>query len=168
MRILFILVSAIMVSCSAPSIEDTPHHPINWKSRSVQNIAVDSLQLGTSYLSVYAEIYSQTEKRTHKLTATVSLRNINPTDTLFISRADYYNTHGELVRSYTNEVVYIAPMETLEIVINEKDTEGGTGANFLFDWLVPQGTHEPYFEAVMISTSGQQGLSFSTRGIKVK
>jgi len=59
-------------------------------------------------------------------------------------------------------------METVEIVIDEKDQEGGTGANFLFDWSIKPNSHEPYFEGVMISTSGQQGLSFTTEGKRVE
>ena len=59
-------------------------------------------------------------------------------------------------------------MQTIEIVIDENDIEGGTGANFIFDWLATKSTHAPYFEAVMISTSGQQGLSFTTKGVDLK
>jgi hypothetical protein len=79
----------------------------------------------------------------------------------------YYDTHGQVVRSYFEKTIFIAPMQTVEIVIAETDVEGGTGANFLFDWQAPAGAQEPYFEGVMISTSGQQGLSFTTQGKRV-
>ncbi len=59
-------------------------------------------------------------------------------------------------------------METLEIVVSEDDKEGGSGANFIFDWSVKQDGLIPFFEAVMISTSGQQGVSFTTHGIRKK
>ncbi len=81
-------------------------------------------------------------------------------------KADYYNTHGDLIRSYIKKPVYVKPMETIEVVIGQEDKEGGTGANFLFDWATTETAHAPVFEAVMISTSGQQGLSFTTQGIK--
>ena len=58
-------------------------------------------------------------------------------------------------------------METVEIIIDEIDKEGGTGANFLMEWKINQTSNEPLFEGVMISTSGQQGLSFTTHGIKI-
>ena len=58
-------------------------------------------------------------------------------------------------------------METAEIVIDEIDKEGGTGANFLFEWKVTKNTNEPFFEGIMISTSGQQGLSFTTQGRRI-
>jgi hypothetical protein len=44
--------------------------------------------------------------------------------------AKYYNTQGTLLRSYFEHPIYLAPLETVEIVIDEGDREGGTGANF--------------------------------------
>lgn len=127
----------------------------------------DSLSLGTTHLSVYSQVYSYTEHKKHSLTVTVSMRNTDRKDTVYIKKADYYDTHGKLIRSYFNHPIYLAPMETVEIVIDETDKEGGTGGNFMFDWAINPTSNEPLFEAVMISTSGQQGLSFTTVGIKV-
>ena len=58
--------------------------------------------------------------------------------------------------------------ETLEIVIEETEEDGGTGGNFFFEWGVPKGDDPPFFEAVMISTLGQQGISFTTRAVTVE
>ena len=140
--------------------------PINWKERTTIIKQADSLNYGSSYLAVYSEIYSVTEHRTINLTATVSLRNISSTDTIFITKSDYFNTEGNLIRSYLKEPVFLKPLETIEIVIDEKDIHGGSGANFIFEWAHPTNSHEPVFDAVMISTSGQQGISFTTQGIK--
>lgn len=140
--------------------------PVNWKKRSIALKDMDSLKTGSSYLSVYSEIYSVTEHRTIQLTVTVSLRNISATDTIYMIKGDYYNTKGNLIRSYFDAAIFLEPLETIEIVIEEEDTQGGSGANFIFDWAVPQKVQEPVFDAVMISTSGQQGISFTTQGIK--
>ena len=59
-------------------------------------------------------------------------------------------------------------METIEIVIGEPDREGGTGANFVIDWSISPDVVEPLFECVMISTTGQQGLSFVTEGKRIR
>ena len=155
-----------ITACTSPKNQES-HHAENWKARTITAGLPDSLQSGQTYLSVYSEIYSQTEHLTHKLTTTVSMRNTNVNDTIYINRATYYNTHGEAIRSYFEKPIYIGPMETVEIVIDETDITGGTGANFLFDWFAPTGAHEPFFEGVMISTSGQQGLSFTTQGKRV-
>lgn len=141
--------------------------PVNWARRSASPKAGDSLVNGASYLSVYSEIYSQSEHRTHNLTATVSMRNTSRNDTLFIETAAFFDTAGHPIRNYFNHTIYIAPLETVEIVVDEHDQQGGTGGNFLFDWHVKPGADPPLFEAIMISTSGQQGLSFATRGVQI-
>ena len=63
--------------------------------------------------------------------------------------------------------IYVLPLETIEIVIEDRDIEGGSGANFVFEWAMKNKKNPPLFEAVMISTYGDQGLSFTTRGIPV-
>lgn len=158
-------IAVVLLSCDEPK-EISSINPVNWQKRSIQLTQPDSLARGSSYLSVYSEIYSVTEERTHNLTVTVSIRNLSSTDSIFILRSDYYDTHGELIRTYFDYPVFVRPLETIEIVIDEGDEDGGTGGNFIFDWATNPLVHEPFFEAVMISTSGQQGISFTTRGIK--
>ena len=85
-------------------------------------------------------------------------------DTVYLQSAKYFDTQGTLIRTYFSNLIFVAPMETLEIVIDENDLEGGTGGNFIFEWRKGVATNPPYFEAVMISTSGQQGISFTTVG----
>ncbi|WP_051201316.1 DUF3124 domain-containing protein [Christiangramia portivictoriae] len=142
--------------------------PVNWQSRQVKISQQDSLTSGETYLSIYSEIYSQTEHITHDLTATISMRNTSRRDTIYVEKAEYYATDGKLIRTYFDAPIYIAPLETIEIVIDETDRSGGTGANFIFDWKADLAATEPVFDAVMISTSGQQGLSFTTQGIRTK
>ena len=144
------------------------YDPVNWDKRTVNHELSDSLTRGATYLSVYSQIYSQTEHKTHDLTATISVRNTNRTDSVYINKAEYFNTKGVSIRTYFDKPIFIAPMETVEIVIDEEDQEGGTGANFLFDWTIKPNSNEPLFEGVMISTYGQQGLSFTTQGRRIE
>lgn len=162
-----LLVFVFFQACEEPQ-EVSSIDPINWEKRTINEMISDSLLRGETYLSVYSSIYSFTEHRTHELTATVSMRNTNRLDTIFIDKAEYFNTKGESIRVYFEKTIFIQPMETVEIVIDEIDKEGGTGANFLFNWAVPAQAHEPLFEGVMISTSGQQGLSFTTQGKRIE
>jgi hypothetical protein len=140
----------------------------NWSKRSTIIPTKDSLAFGKSYLSIYSQIYSYSEHKTHDLTAMVSLRNTSDTDTIYISRAEYYDTHGVSIKKYLEKPIFLAPVETIEIIINEQDISGGTGSNFIFEWNTPIDSSEPLFEGVMTSTLGQQGLSFTTQGIRVK
>jgi len=159
----------LIFSCTEKTKKEVSSiNPVNWNNRMANISGTDSLLTGTSYLSVYSEIYSETEHRTHNLTSTISMRNTNLADTIYINKAEYFDTKGNPIRTYFEVPIYIKPMETVEIVIDEKDRSGGTGANFLFDWSIKPNSHEPYFEGVMISTSGQQGLSFTTEGKRVE
>ena len=166
-KILIIFIVAILTYSCNQNQEVSSINPVNWKMRTVNNSLSDSLTQGITYLSVYSQIYDQSEHRTFDLTVTVSMRNTNKHDTIYIDKAEYFDTKGKSIRKYFNETIYIAPMETIEIVINEMDQEGGTGANFLFDWRSHSKLNEPLFEGVMISTSGQQGLSFTTTGKRI-
>ena len=164
---LLIIVIGVLLSCETKQ-NNEPKPSSHLETMKWTGSINDSLVSGSSYLSVYSQIYSTTEHKTHDLTATVSIRNISTSDTIFIKTADYYNTKGDLIRHYIKQPIFVKPMQTIEIVIDEKDKEGGTGANFMFDWMITKNTNPPYFEAVMISTSGQQGLSFTTQGLELK
>jgi hypothetical protein len=96
------------------------------------------------------------------------MRNTSDKDTIYLLRAEYYDTHGKSVRNYFDFPIYLAPMETTEIVIDEVDVSGGTGSNFIFEWKIPDNCPEPLFEGVMTSTIGQQGLSFTTLAKRIK
>ena len=169
MKNIFTLFIGLLLASSCQRMNEVSSiNPENWKARTLTGVLSDSLIAGTSYLSVYSQIYSQTEHKTYNLTATISIRNTNIKDTIYLSKAQYFDTKGSPIRTYFAENIFIAPMETVEIVIDEKDKEGGTGANFLFDWKIKPSLNEPYFEAVMISTSASQGLSFTTSGKRLK
>lgn len=152
-------------SCSSHKGEDTPPAEETWSERKAIISSEDSLFEGSTYLSVYSQVYSVSEHRIHNLTAIVSLRNTSRLEKVYIKKAEYFNTEGKVVKTYIKEPIFINPMETVEILIFIDDEQGGTGGNFIFDWASPLKENKPYFEAVMISTVGQQGLSFSTRGV---
>ena len=162
-----ITLGLMAASCEEKAEKSSPTS-INWQKRRVAYSIPDSLTRGSTYLSIYSQIYSESEHRLHDLTVTVSMRNTSRTDTLYIDKTDYYNTNGNNIRSYGGGSIYIAPMETVEIVIEQVDREGGTGGNFIFDWRTQPDENEPLFEAVMISTYSSQGLSFTTQGVRIE
>lgn len=164
--ILFIAVVLLTACGGKSSSSNGIIDPVDWSTRKAQLTDTTEMITGSTYLSVYSEIYDMNRNTTHKLTATVSMRNISQTDTVYLFHADYYNTAGDLIRKYFSEPVYIRPLETIEVVVDQDDDFGGTGGNFILEWCTPANVHEPLFEAVMISTTGQQGISFTTRGVK--
>lgn len=168
MRHFLLYILAIGLFSCGSETNSSKINPVKWSERKTELPSNKEFEKGTTYLAVSSEIYSQNEHKRHDLTATVSMRNLNERDTVFFTNAKYYNTAGKLIREYFNFPVFIAPMETLEIVIAENDPAGGTGGNFIFHWLTPKGKLEPLVDAIMISTSGQQGLSFTSTGKRIK
>ena len=175
MKKMFYQISSVLIifvlcfhSCVPEKKNEKPIPTFDWSDKKTVLNPADSLRHGTSYLSVYSQIYSYTEHTSLDLTATVSIRNTSETDSIYLLKANYYDTEGNAIQSYINEPISLKSMETLEIVIAEFDKKGGTGANFIFDWATKPSTSEPIFEAVMISTYGQQGLSFMTHGKRIE
>jgi len=160
---LFIIVTACVEEEKSAPIETE-----NWSLRTTEAIALDSLESGKTYLSIYSQIYSQNKGRTSNLTAMVSLRNTSRTDTIYIASAEYYDTDGHLVENYIDQTVYLRPFETVEIIIDEEDITGGTGSNFLFEWYTPEDSPEPLFEGIFSSNNFQLGLSFTTQGVRIE
>lgn len=169
MKILFYILVAffILESCDEPKTLSSTKSE-NWEKRMLTTKMPDSLIQASSFLSIYSQIYMRNEDVQSDLTATVSLHNPNKKDTLYVNSATYYNTHGDPIRSYFSKTIYIKPLETVQIIIDESDKEGGTGANFIFDWQSKKSSDDPIFEAIMISTYGQQGISFVTQGKRLK
>lgn len=164
---LLLVVLTCCYSCSPVKKNQESIPTFDWSDKVTSINQTDSLRYGTSYLSVYSQIYSYTEHTSIDLTATVSIRNTSETDSIYLLRANYYDTKGVAIESYLSQPISIKTMETLEIVIAEFDKKGGTGANFIFDWATKPNTSDPLFEAVMISTYGQQGLSFTLQGKRI-
>ena len=166
-KILYLLLITALAACNPNGGNDEMPPEEKWTDRVASISAKDSLFEGATYLSVYSHIYSISEHKVHDLTKIVSLRNTSRTETVFVKTADYFDTEGKLVKAYLKEPVYLKPMETAEIMIFEKDVQGGMGGNFIFDWATANEKVKPLFEAVMISTLGQQGLSFTTTGVEI-
>lgn len=165
-----LLLIGIFVACEEPkgiSSYQSNHWEDHYVDPGISGQKGDSLQKGKTYLSIYSHIYSFSLEKSQSLTAMVSLRNVSDTDTIYISKADYYNTEGLLIRHYFKKPIYLKPLETVEIVIDEIDNHGGSGANFIFEWTTKNTTPEPLFEAIMTSLRGSQGLSFTTIGRRI-
>jgi len=130
------------------------------------NTILDDALLRHVYVPIYSDIYNQTRDTRTLLTATLSIRNTSIKDSLFVNKIDYYNTQGDLVRSYIDSPIYLKPMESIDYVIEQQDTSGGSGANFLIDWYSKKQLN-PLFQAVMVGGLGAQAFSFTTEGIEV-
>jgi hypothetical protein len=96
---LAILLVMLILGCNKEK-EISSFNLENWFKRAANLNAKDPLEYGKSYLSIYSQIYSMLEHKTHYLTAVPGLRNTSETDSIYILKAFYYDTHGKLIRKY--------------------------------------------------------------------
>lgn len=119
---------------------------------------------GRLYVPVYSSNATGSSATRIDFTATLSIRNVSQATPLLIERVDYHSTSGALVRSYLEEPRTVAPLGTMEVVIADREVQGGTREKFLVDWAGPTGAPGPLTEAVMIGIYGSQGFSFISPG----
>lgn len=121
----------------------------------------------TVYVPAYSHIYSGDKEKPFLLTVTLSIRNIEPNEQIKITRIDYYETQGKIIKRYIENPITLQPLESLRYVIPENDRDGGSGANFIVTWEAPRAMNPPIIETIMIGTQMQQGVSFSSRGREI-
>ena len=93
-----------------------------------------------------------------------NIRNININQPITVTKVDYYETQGDLLKKMLGTSVTLKPLESIRYVIPQKDKTGGSGANFIVEWEAVDYVNPPIVETVMIGTQAQQGISFTSRG----
>ena len=126
------------------------------------------VQNGIVYVPAYSSILHGDLKRVFNLSITLSIHNTDMENRIIIDSIAYYNTSGRLIHRYVdNKKITLKPLETYNLGIKETDERGGVGANFIVRWHAPSTVNMPIIETVMIGTRGQQGISFTSRGVAV-
>ena len=129
--------------------------------------SLDSLPLhGLFYVPVYSHIYYQ-NGAPYTLETTLSIRNVDPDQKLYLNTVDYFDTTGKLVKQYLDRTIKLDPLQTIEFLVERRDTSGGSGANFLVEWMADSEVDQPLVEAVMVGAAGTQGICFSRKGVEV-
>ncbi len=116
------------------------------------------------YVPAYSHVYSGDDQRPVDLTTTLSVRNADPSASIRLTDIRYVGSDGQTLRSYLDAPRVLGPLATAAFVVDESDRAGGSGASFLVEWTADGPVAAPVVEAVMISTAGQQGISFVTEG----
>lgn len=115
----------------------------------------------TLYVPIYSHIYHfNSQDRVMNLSATLSIRNTDLTNSIIITSVRYYNTEGKLVRQDLTSPVELKPLASTDFFVAANDDSGGAGANFIVEWVAEKTVYEPVVEAVMINSSSAQGISF--------
>mgnify|MGYP001813334729 FL=1 len=135
--------------------------PPDLEAYSAGDLSKDSLRVHqAAYVPVYSHIYYD-GGRPYLLEATLSIRNVDPNEAIYVSVADYYDTDGKLSRKMLDRLIKLDPLQTIELLIERHDSSGGSGANFIIEWhAADRSVHAPLIEAVMVGRSGTNAISF--------
>jgi len=135
--------------------------PPNLANFEAKGVDRDALRVHeAAYLPVYSHIYYD-GGRPYMLEITLSIRNIDPNEPVYLSKADYYDTDGRLSKSKIDRLIVLKPLQTIEFLIERHDASGGSGANFIVEsHAADKSVHAPLIEAVMVGRSGTNAISF--------
>ncbi len=122
----------------------------------------------TVYVPVYSSIYHGDREREFNLAVTISIRNSDMHNPITLEFVNYYDTSGKILKRYLPAKQTLRPLESVHYVVRESDDKGGVGANFIVKWHSVKPVSEPVMESVMIGTGGQQGISFTSRGVVIR
>lgn len=137
----------------------------------VTALSGDAAQLSsgqTVYIPAYSHIYHGNKETPLLLSITLSIRNIDPINSLTVTAVNYHETQGSLVKKYISMPLTLGPLGSERYIVPQKDNTGGSGANFIVTWSAEKPINPPIIETVMIGTQSQMGISFTSRGQPIR
>ena len=114
----------------------------------------------TLYVPAYSHVVHGDRNQPFQLTATLSVRNVDPSHPVTLLSAEYRDSKGSMVRQYVETPRRISPFASTEFVVRESDKGGGLGASFVVRWKADTAVIAPVVETILIGTAASQGISF--------
>jgi len=143
------------------------YQPPDLKEYAAGNISFDQLSdRQLVYVPSYSHIYYHGGSPL-LLETTLSIRNVDQNHSVYLNSIEYFNTEGKSVKKYLGQTIKLLPFQTIEFLVEDRDSSGGSGANFLVEWGAENSVNQPLIETVMVGVSGSQAISFSRSGVNV-
>ncbi|HSN82389.1 MAG TPA: DUF3124 domain-containing protein [Polyangiales bacterium] len=138
--------------------------PPNLEAYAARGVDVATLDVHRAdFVPVYSHIYHD-GGRPYLLETTLSIHNIDPKHPIYVKTVDYYDTEGNLARTYLDRLIALKPLQTIEFLVERRDSRGGSGANFIIEWYAATDkAHAPLIEAVMVGRSGTNAIAFISK-----
>lgn len=168
MRYVYSLIFLLLLSsCSTKRSQSNP--VVTTTPSEITQTDLSQAAIGqTIYVPVYSHIYYENKQKSLNLAATLSIRNTDSNNPIFITAVRYYGSEGQLIQQYLEQPIKLAPLASTDFVVARTDTSGGSGANFIVEWVAMKVVIEPIVEAIMISAEIGQGISFISPGKVIK
>jgi len=170
LRFAAVLGALLATACTDQRVARTAQfHPAG--QTALTETTVDPVDIrvgGEFYIPIYSHIYWGQSTMQTDLSATLSIRNVDPVNPLILLKIDYYDSRGSKIREYLDAPAELAHMATVDFMIERADSAGGSGANFIVEWGARGPIAEPVMESVMLGQIGTAGISFLSPGRPVK
>lgn len=158
----WLLLELLLVACTEdkriPTIAMTPTYAtIQFDQRTIQAGQ-------TIFVPAYSEIHYDTNDKRFDLAVTLMIHNTDLEAPIIVTSVRYYSKDGILLREYLPEPLRLVPLASADFFVGEGEQRGGIGTNFIVEWVAESTVSTPVVEAVMLSTSNTQGISFISRG----
>ena len=115
----------------------------------------------TLYVPAYSHVFHGDRKQPFHLTATLSVRNPDPSHPIAVLSVEYRDSEGSMIRQFISEPPKrMAPRAASEFVVGESHKQGGPGASFIVRWKADKAVVPPLVETILIGTAASQGISF--------
>jgi hypothetical protein len=163
--ILILLLAVTFISCkNQESRTENGSLPIsvNPETLKIPDTGGKKIKGQVLYMPIYSNI-PHMEKQNYNLSAFLAVHNTDLKHQIKITKVDFFNTDGILVKSFISSDQQINPLATVIFTIPKED-QSGTGANFLVEWIADQPVNEPLIESIMKDLTGNKGLSFLSQG----
>ncbi len=164
--ICLVLTLIFLTACTVSEVPSSPIVPSPKVVTLEQNFQAAMGQ--TIYVPIYSHIYYENRQKSFDLAATLSIRNTDLTSPMIVTSVRYYDTNGKLIRQYVENPIQLNALASTDFVVDRNDTSGGSGANFIVEWVAKTEISEPIVEAVMIGSALQQGISWISPGKVIK
>lgn len=119
---------------------------------------------GSFYVPAYSSMLISRGNYRLDFSVTLSIHNTSKSQTLVLRRVDYHGTGGNLIEALLDTPLALKPLGTVDVMVEQADIRGGTGANFLVEWAAAEPVSQPIIEAIMLGSFGTQGYSFVSVG----
>lgn len=163
--VLFALAGSFLLSSCGKSTEPGAQIPVVTEAKPVNPEVLQQSQIGqTVYVPIYSHLPYVGSKNILPMRAVLSIRNVSEKYSIIVSRIDYYDTNGKLLKKHLAGPLSLGPLASYDLEIPSLDLSGGTGANFIVRWDSTQKMTEPIIEALMYGSAVHQSFSFLTIG----
>lgn len=135
-------------------------------AQAVTPVAVQDLDIvsgQTIYVPAYSEVPFAGAGRALELMVTLIIHNTDLTRPIIVTSVRYYAADGQLVREYLDQPRQLGPLASADFIV-PPESGRGVGTNFIVEWVAEEPVYEPVVEALMVHTTGSQGVSFSSVG----